>query len=93
MSDNSPKMFNVIVTWDVYAVANEGQSAEAAVLELIKSGEISATHRKALPMKVSPVREAWRDERPIVGDDVSDADFARLRGKTTQQAYELLTKK
>jgi hypothetical protein len=86
-------MMNVIVVYDVYCVAVEGESAELAVLEAIKSGEISASQHKALPMVASPVRPAWRDERPLVADDVPDAIYEQLRGKTTQQAYEFLTKK
>lgn len=88
-----PRMMNVILVYDAYCVAVEGESAEAAVLDLIQSGELKPSQHKALPLVASPVQPAWRDERPIVADDVPDAVFEQLKGKTTQQAYELLTKK
>lgn len=86
------KLFNTIITLDAYCVANTGDSALEAILEMLKSGELSPSYRAALEIKASPVRPQWRDERAIVAADVDDADFALIRGKTTQQVYEFLTK-
>lgn len=98
MADKQPatstlRMFNVIITFDTYCIGYQEESAIVAVIDGIKAGEISATHFKALELKVSPVRPTCRDEAPLVADDVSDEDFAKLRGKTTQEVYDLLTKK
>ena len=84
------KIFNVIITWDIPCFAETESAAIEAILDLIKSGELSATHSKALELKASPLKPQWRDERPIVANDVSDEDFAKLQGKTTQEGYDLL---
>jgi hypothetical protein len=88
------KLLNTIVMWDVYCVAGAGPDAEAnacaALLDLISRGEINTSCQKALEIRVSPVRPQWRDQRPIVAADVSDEDFARIKGMTTQQVYDLL---
>lgn len=36
------------------------------------------------------VRQAWRDEKPLVGNDVSDVDFEKLKGKTTLDVFKML---
>jgi hypothetical protein len=98
MSDEPkpPQMQNVILTYDVYVVAAEGDAAIRAALDLVTAqppDRILPSYSTARPMRVSPVRPQWQDERPIVADDVPDDVFEQLRGKTTQQAYEFLTKK
>lgn len=101
MSNQPPKptmqMFNVILTFDGYVVAgtnaDSGDRAIEAAIELIRSGEINMTHFKALPMCVTPVRPACRDQRPLVAADVSDEDYTQIQGKTVEQAYDLITKR
>lgn len=86
------KLFNVIITWDVYCLANSEEAAIASILELIHANDLNASHRKALELRASPVRPQWQDEPAVVAGDISDEEFEQVRGKTTQQAYELLTK-
>lgn len=85
------KLYNTIIAFDCYVFAESEGAAIDALNEMIKSGEVGGTHRKALELRASPVRKEWQDERPLVAADVSDADFERLRGKTIQQAHEMLT--
>lgn len=84
------RLMNVIVIYDVYCVAEQEGPAIDAVRSLVLSGEIKPNHYKALALGTSPVRPDWRAERPIVADDISDVDFERLKGKTTQEVYDLL---
>jgi hypothetical protein len=94
-SDAKPalKLHNTIVTWDVYCFSYGHEPALIAVMELIRAGELNATHMKALEQHVAPISPKFRDERPIVAADVSDEDFETLKGLTTQQAYELISKR
>lgn len=96
MSKPTIRLLNVIVAFDVYCVAGSEATSDAnainAVMELIRSGEINASHFKALELRASPVRPQWTDQHPIVACCVSDADFEKLKGKTTQEVYDLLTK-
>jgi len=88
-----PKIFNVIVVHDVYAVAESQEAAVAAVKEFIRNGELKASET-ALPIHNDRnIRDSWREERPVVGSDVSDEDFDKLKGKTTIDIYaDLYTK-
>lgn len=86
------KLYNTIIAFDVYVVAESEESARAAAMVHIREG-LNASHSVALEIKASPVRAGWQMERPLVGEDVSDADFERIKGKTTQQVHDLLNKK
>lgn len=87
------KMMNVILVLDAYCVANTPEAAIATVLDMFKSGELGVTTQKALELHIAPIAPCCRDDRAIVADDVSDADFEKLRGKTVQQAYDFIEKK
>lgn len=89
------KLHNVIIVWDVYAVTDNGdpEEARAAVMEIIRRGELEPSESIAPEVGVSGVREAWKSQGPIVAASVSDADFAKLKGKTSQDVYEMLTTK
>lgn len=91
------KLYNVIITYDGYVVAGDDESAiksaREAMIELIQANEYHPAYSAALPVANTPVQPRCQLERPIVAADVSDADFAKVKGKTNQQVWELLTKK
>ena len=87
------KLFNVIVVYDVCCVAESNEAAWTAVLEMIRAQQdpLAVSTTTAIEAREEKnIRTAWRDERPIVGADVSDEDFEKLRGKTTVQAHAML---
>lgn len=86
------KLHNVIVAYDVYVLAESPEAARQAVNEFIKADELAPNHVAAHPVVHAPIRPQWRDEKPLVASDVSDADFARVKGKTTQQVHDMLFK-
>jgi hypothetical protein len=91
------KLYNVIITVDTYVVAGDDdaaiENAQQAVLDMVRASEIGPTYCAALPVANTPVQRRCQAERPIVASDVSDVDFAKLKGKTTQDVHDFLTKK
>lgn len=90
------KLYNVITVFDVYAVAESEEEARLAVLGAIRAADepLDVSESTALESREDKnVRTAWRDQRPLVGNDVSDDDFAKLKGKTTSEAHAMLYKK
>lgn len=88
------KVWNVIVVHDVYAIAETPESARAAIIAAIASGEIELTEQNAIPVNAERgLRESWREQKPFVGDDVSDADFETLKGKTTLEIFKMINEK
>jgi len=84
------KLYNTIAIFDVYTVAESNEAARDALLAAIANGQKPSEITATETLRESAVRQGFRDERPFVGDDVSDADFQKLKGKTTAQAYEML---
>lgn len=85
------RVHNVIVVYDVYAVAETPESARAAILGAIASNELQPSDQNAIPVNHErSIREQWRTEKPFVGEDVSDADFERCKGKTTLDIFNML---
>ncbi len=82
------KLFNVIVIWDVYAVAKTPEAAIEATAQWIKSGDLPASSQNALETRENrQIRADWMNEKPIVGEDLSDEEFESLKGKTTLDAF------
>lgn len=87
------KVYNAIAIFDVFVVAESSEAAREALLAHIADGikpsevvGVEITHERA-------IRASWCEEKPFVGEDVSDADFAKLKGKTTLQVFkEIYTK-
>lgn len=45
----------------------------------------------ALPVsRERELRPTWHAEKPFVAEDVSDEDFAKIKGKTTLEIFKLL---
>lgn len=87
------RLYNVIAVWDGYVVAESEEAARNAMLANIHDTEqpLPVSDVNAIEAREARhVREAWADERPLVGDDVSDADFAKLKGKTTTEARSMI---
>jgi hypothetical protein len=86
------KLFNTIAIYDVYIIAESAEAARDTLLAAINGtneqalmpNEVTATESK---MERS-IRAGYRDERPFVAGDVSDADFDKCKGKTTIQLFE-----
>ncbi len=81
------KLFNAIAIFDVYVVAESSEKAREALLAAIIDGtkpmEITATET----VRESSIRSGFREERPFVAADISDADFTKCKGKTTAQLF------
>ena len=85
------RLFNTIVIFDVYTVANDAEEARKAVVAAIAEGA-SPTEITALEAKFeSNIRASWRDQKPFVAADVSDEDFEkRVKGSTTFDLWKRL---
>lgn len=85
------KLYNTIIIWDVYCVAESEETARAAVRQHIREEGLRASEEVGLEVrKPTEVRAAWEAERPIVASDISDTDFDTLKGKTTSQVFSML---
>jgi hypothetical protein len=85
------KIWNIIKTWDVYVLAETPEEALKAVGLHIRQEGLRASEEVAIETREERnVRAAWRDEKPMVADDVSDADFERAKGKTTIEVFNML---
>ena len=88
------KLFNVVKAWDVYVAAESEEEALKALAAHIRTEGLRVSEETAIEVREERnVRAAWRDEKPLVADDVSDADFDRLKGKTTIELFEILHKR
>lgn len=85
------KLFNTIIVYDCYVLAESEEEARAALLANIKADLEPPSSENAIETREERnVREAWRDKKPMVGDMVSDADFNRAKGKTTIEVFNML---
>lgn len=85
------KLFNVIKTWDVWTIAETEEEALKAVSMHIREEGLRASEEVVIETKEARnIRAAWIDEKPMVANDVSDADFERAKGKTTIEIFNML---
>lgn len=84
------KLFRTVVVWDVCCVAETPEEALKAVRAAIRDGHKASEEIGTEITHERNIRAAWREEKPFVGDDVSDQDFERVKGKTTFQTFEML---
>ena len=49
-----------------------------------------SSHYASQVVREWSVREAWKNQKPYVGAEVSDEDFEKLKGKTTIEAFKML---
>jgi hypothetical protein len=85
------KLFNAIATFDVYVVAESPEAARAALVEALRDPAFNPSEQVGYEVtRENSIRAAWRDEKPFVGADVSDADFEKVKGKTTVETFNML---
>jgi hypothetical protein len=84
------KLFNSIVVFDVYCVAEDELTALEAVQMHITNGLPASEGVSREVREDKHVRESWREQTPLVANDVSDEDFEQLRGKTVLAVYKML---
>ncbi len=85
------KMWNVIKVWDVYCLAESQEEAEKAAEVHIRQENLEVSQSNAIETREERnVRQAWRDKKPLVADDVGDADFDRVKGHTTIEVFNML---
>lgn len=93
MSDDPMKLHNVIVTFDVYALAHDATAAREIIIAAIRDATdpLGVSEAVALPVsREREVRAAWRDEKPFAAEDVTDEEFESIKGKTTIEVFKLL---
>lgn len=82
------KLYNAIAIFDVYIVAESGEAARDALLACILADELKPSEVVAVETtRESAIRASWRDEKPPVAADVSDGDFAKIKGHTTAEIF------
>jgi hypothetical protein len=84
------KLYNAIAIFDVYVVAESSEDARNALLAHINSGMQPNEIVGVEATKAHTIRASWIDEKPLVGEQVSDEGFKKLKGKTTGEAFELI---
>lgn len=83
-----PKVFNTIVIFDGYVVAENHEDARAAMIAAIKEGDEPSESTALEARSDNNIRESWREKKPLVGAAVSDEDFEKIKGKTTLKIYQ-----
>lgn len=77
-------MFNTIAIYDVYIVADSAETAHGTLLKAIHAGDLQPSEHTTTEVTFERnIRNGYRDEKPFVGDDISDKDFKAIQGKTT----------
>ena len=89
------KIYNAIVLYDVYVVAESGEAARDAVMQFITAGDLQPSESKAMETREErSIRSSWRDQKPLVGADVSDENFEKLvKGHTTVEVFTSIYKR
>lgn len=88
------RLYNTIVIFDVYTIARSGEAAREALIELIKTAQIEPTENVAKESTmVNSIRASQLEASPLVAADVTDEEFATLKGITNAQAFERFYKK
>jgi hypothetical protein len=84
------KLYNTIVIYDVYTIANSSETARKAVMQFIQAGDIQPSESTALETRAeNNIRSSWRDQKPLVGEDITDDDFdKRVKGHTTIEMFQ-----
>lgn len=91
LSEHKMKLFNVIVVYDTYVVAETPAAAREAVMQWLKEDPSSLIPEETAfeTREENNVRDSWREQKPLVGADVSDDDFEkRVKGKTTIEIFK-----
>lgn len=84
------KLYNVIVNFDMYVVAESPEAAREALQAWVAEGNEPSESVAIETHRENSIRAAWRDKPPLVAADVTDAQFETLKGRTTATTYALL---
>lgn len=84
------KLFNVIVNFDMYVVAESPEAAREALQAWVAEGNEPSESVAIEALRENSIRAAWRDKPPLVAADVTDDQFETLKGRTTATTYALL---
>ena len=84
------KLYNVIVNFDMYVVAESPEAAREALTAWVAEGNEPSEVVAIEAARENSVRTAWRDKPPLVAADVTDTQFETLKGRTTATPYTLL---
>ncbi len=88
------KLYNVVKSWDIYVVAESPEAAREIADTFIRQENLEVSDEVAIETKHErDVRDAWKEQNPLVANDISDADYERVKGKTTLQTFEMLHKR
>jgi len=88
------RLFNTIAVFDVFVVANTGDSAREALLAWIHDETLEPNEIVAVEVSRSAaIRAACRELSPIVAADVSDSEYAEVLGKTTIEIFQYIYEK
>jgi aminoglycoside phosphotransferase len=84
------KLYQAIVIYDYYVVANDPQEARETLMNFIREEHPQPSEQTAIEARDERnVRQSWRDLKPLVGGNVSDDDFEkRCKGRTTIEIYK-----
>lgn len=80
-------MWNTIIMWDVYVVAETAEDARETVKSWIAEGNAPTEENAREARDKHNVRLTWHEKRPLVGQTVGDADFDRIKGHTTIEIW------
>lgn len=89
---DEPKLYNTIIIFDVYTVAKSSEKARETLLHWIQNEQFKPSESVAHEVRRDPeVRLSWREEKPLVADDITDEEFEKtVKGHTTIQIFEQL---
>jgi hypothetical protein len=82
------KLWNVIAVWDCFAVAETSEAARESLLAWIAEGMKPSEIVGIETVRENSIRDSWREQKPLVGADVSDADFKKIEGKTALEIFQ-----
>lgn len=83
------KIYNCIVQYDIYVVAESKEDAMQAALKVIAKEPPNDTATYEV-QHIRDIRNDWRIQQPFVAPDISDDDFEPFQGKTTEEVYSAL---
>lgn len=84
------KIYNAIAIWDCYVVSETSEKAREALLVHIAEGMEPSEIVGVEANQERAIRNSWREQKPLIGADISDTEFETLKGKTTIQAYRVI---
>ncbi len=89
------KLYNVVVQYDIYIVGRDTgdakedkQEAGEAVLSAIRNGEHPSDVVVYEIRNQREIRVDWRTQKPFVAGSISDKEWEKFSGSTTNEFFE-----